>query len=216
MNRLAGGDDGAGARGDADPFAALDAKAAAQWNTSSGAVGRTVIAEARAALEAWWNAALTFEEARAWGGYSVSQLRRDVQAGRIPVTPDGRIRRRDVPVRPGHRLPLDAEPAPTLRDGRGGYRRRSLKHRDRELAKKDARQTAAKLEAETTATHDPSLGYVLALYRRHELPRHKPGTLRWLKPALELWENWLGSGFRCSLLGPREWEAYKDQRRRRD
>ncbi|MGH7529907.1 MAG: tyrosine-type recombinase/integrase [Gemmatimonadales bacterium] len=102
---------------------------------------------------------------------------------------------------------------PTLREGRGGYRRRSLGHRDRDLAKKEARRVATALEQGKTATHDPSLGYVLALYRRHEITRHKAGTLRWLRPALDLWENWLGAGFRCSELGPREWEAYKDQRR---
>ncbi|MGH7529908.1 MAG: hypothetical protein ACREMN_05950 [Gemmatimonadales bacterium] len=103
----------AGAHDDADPFAAIEAKAAAQWHPDAAAVARAIVAEARAAWETWWNAPLTFDEARAWGGYSASQLRRDVQAGRVPATPDGRVRRRDVPVKPGHRLPLDAEPAPT-------------------------------------------------------------------------------------------------------
>lgn len=96
-----------------DPLAALDAKAAAQWDPGVAAVAHSILADVRAALEAWWNAPLTIEQAHVWGGYSTSQLRRDVQAGRIPTVPDGRLRRRDVPVRPGHRLPLDVEPAPT-------------------------------------------------------------------------------------------------------
>jgi integrase len=102
---------------------------------------------------------------------------------------------------------------PTLRDGRGGYRRKSLGHRDHALAMKEARKVASALEQGKTDGSDPSLGYVIALYRRHEVARHKAGTRRWLLPALELWETWLGAGFTCSQLGPREWEAYKDQRR---
>ena len=48
---------------------------------------------------------------------------------------------------------------------------------------------ATALEQGKTATHDPSLGYVLALYRRYEAPRHKAGTKRWLAPALSAWET---------------------------
>jgi integrase len=102
---------------------------------------------------------------------------------------------------------------PTLRGGRGGYRRRSLGHRDRDLATKEARRVAVALEQGKTATHDPSIGFVLGLYRYHVVPHHKSGTRRWLVPALEAWENYLGPGFRCPELGPREWEAFKDQRR---
>lgn len=67
------------------------------------------------ALTAWWNHPLTLRAAEAWGGYSLSQLRRLIADGTVPVAPDGRIRRRDVPIRPGHPLPIGIEPAPSAR-----------------------------------------------------------------------------------------------------
>jgi hypothetical protein len=99
--------------GDSDPLVALAAKAAAQWDPGVATIARAILDEARTAWETWWNDPLTLDEARAWGGASTSQLRRDIRRGLVPATPDGRIRRRDVPVRPGHRLPLTGEPAPT-------------------------------------------------------------------------------------------------------
>jgi hypothetical protein len=111
---------------DSHPLAAVEAKAAAQWDPNTAAIARAVLEEARAAWEAWWNTLLKLEEARIWGGYSTSQLRRDIQAGRVLATPDGRIRRRDVPVKPGHRLPLDHEPAPT---GTGDWTQQLIERR---------------------------------------------------------------------------------------
>ena len=63
-------------------------------------------------LTAWWNEPLSVIEASRWGGYSEGQLRRLIRECKIPVAPNGAIRRRDVPVQPGHRLPLGLEPAP--------------------------------------------------------------------------------------------------------
>ncbi len=61
----------------------------------------------------FWNEPLTYLEAQAWGGYSVSQLRRQGNEGTVPVTPEGRIRRRHVPVKPGHVLPLGLDSTET-------------------------------------------------------------------------------------------------------
>lgn len=71
---------------------------------------RETVRQATAALEAWWNAPLTLAEAQAWGGYSASQLRRLIQQGTILTAPEGGIRRRHVPVHPGHILPLETVP----------------------------------------------------------------------------------------------------------
>ena len=58
----------------------------------------------------FWSTPLTYAEAHEWGGYSESTLRRDVRAGKVPLTTDGRIRRRHVPVKAGHVMPLGLEP----------------------------------------------------------------------------------------------------------
>lgn len=73
-------------------------------------VTRETVRQATAALEDWWNQPLTIAEAQAWGGYSASQLRRLIQQGTILVAPDGGIRRRHVPIHPGHALPLGLSP----------------------------------------------------------------------------------------------------------
>lgn len=70
---------------------------------------------ARDALTIWWNEPLSIKDAEAWGGYSASQLRRLIAEGTVPVAPDGRLRRKDVPVRPGHKLPLGLEPEPEVK-----------------------------------------------------------------------------------------------------
>lgn len=78
---------------------------------------REAIRRARMELEAWWNTPLSLADAGAWGGYSEGQLRRLIREAKISQAPDGGIRRRDVPVHPGHRLPLDLEPAPVAARG---------------------------------------------------------------------------------------------------
>ena len=62
-------------------------------------------------LVAWWNEPLSIAEAVAWGGYSESQLRRLLKEHKIPRSIDGGIRRRHVPIQPGHEPPLGLEPA---------------------------------------------------------------------------------------------------------
>jgi hypothetical protein len=104
-----------------DPlFAALEASAAEleAFGAPDAAQGlREAIRRARAELEAWWNTPLSLADAGEWGGYSEGQLRRLIREGKITQAPDGGIRRLDVPVRPGHRLPLGLEPAAVAERG---------------------------------------------------------------------------------------------------
>lgn len=71
---------------------------------------RETVRRAEDCRREFWNMSLTVAEAAVWGGYDQSTLRRHVAKGVIPVAPDGRIRRRHVPVKPGHILPLGLEP----------------------------------------------------------------------------------------------------------
>lgn len=73
---------------------------------------RGTLAQVELAFDQWWNEPLAIPDAAAWGGYSESQLRRLMADVTIPVAPDGHIRRRHVPVRPGHNIPLGVDPAP--------------------------------------------------------------------------------------------------------
>src|SRR4051812_32498979 len=73
---------------------------------------RETIRLLRREITAWWNEPMHAKEAARWGGYSEGQLRRLIHQQTIPVAPNGAIRRRDVPVQPGHSLPLELETAP--------------------------------------------------------------------------------------------------------
>lgn len=76
---------------------------------SFGGAGTAILETVRrAALEfaAWWDEPLDMKAASEWGGYSASRLRGLVHDGTVPVAPGGGIRRRHVPVRPGHVLPI--------------------------------------------------------------------------------------------------------------
>jgi hypothetical protein len=101
-------------------FASLEASATELEAFGSLGAARALregIRRARAEIEAWWNAPLTLAEAVVWGGYSEGQLRRLIREGKVSQAPTGGIRRRDVPVHPGHRLPLQLEPAPVADQG---------------------------------------------------------------------------------------------------
>ncbi len=71
---------------------------------------RETVRRAEDCRREFWNMSLTVAEAAVWGGYDESTLRRHVAKGVVPLAPDGRIRRRHVPVKPGHILPLGLEP----------------------------------------------------------------------------------------------------------
>ena len=88
---------------------------------------RETIRRACEARRAYWNAPLVVHEAAEWGGYSVSQLRRLVADGTIPVAPDGDIRRRHVPVKPGYVIPLGLDP---MEAGETSWRERIRQQRE--------------------------------------------------------------------------------------
>lgn len=97
-----------------DLFCVLEAEA--QHLEAFGAFGsaqaaRETIRLMRERLTKWWNEPLRMADAAAWGGYSEGALRRLIRERKIAVAPTGGIRRRDVPVQPGHRMPLGIEPA---------------------------------------------------------------------------------------------------------
>lgn len=72
----------------------------------AGVAVREAVRRMAAELSAWWDEPLDMQAAATWGGYSPSRLRGLVHEGTIPVAPGGGIRRRHVPVRPGHALPV--------------------------------------------------------------------------------------------------------------
>ncbi len=71
---------------------------------------RETIRRAREELQEFWDESVTVSDAAAWGGYSESQLRRLMSDGTVQATPDKKIRRRHVPVKPGHVMPLGLDP----------------------------------------------------------------------------------------------------------
>ncbi len=71
---------------------------------------RETIRRAREELQECWDESVTVSDAAAWGGYSESQLRRLMSDGTVQATPDRKIRRRHVPVKPGHVRPLGLDP----------------------------------------------------------------------------------------------------------
>ena len=101
---------------------------------------------------------------------------------------------------------------PTLAKGRGGYRRRSLEHRDREAARAEAMRVSATLADGRTLSTNPTLGYILDLYRHHELDTKAPATAKWLRANLSCWETYLGREFRVADISLREWEGFKRDR----
>lgn len=104
---------------------------------------------------------------------------------------------------------------PTGRGGEGAWIRRSLKHRDRGLAKKYARKQAGKLEEGVSdlASGKVSLSQVFALYEQHRSPRKRSATGRRSdKRRIEMWSRVLGSKKDPHLVSLGEWERFVDQR----
>ena len=71
---------------------------------------RKLLEMAEADYREFWNAPLTYAQAHEWGGYDETSLRRHVREGKTPLTPNGCMRRRHVPTKPGHVLPLGLDP----------------------------------------------------------------------------------------------------------
>ena len=71
---------------------------------------RKLLEVAEADRREFWNTPLTYAQASEWGGYDESSLRRHVKDGKLPLTPDGSIRRRHASVKPGHFVAVGLEP----------------------------------------------------------------------------------------------------------
>ena len=104
---------------------------------------------------------------------------------------------------------------PMLRGGKGGYRRLSLGHRDRDRAKTYAHEQAAKLRQGRSdlSMGRITLGALFALYRTHRTPRKTPGVQGSDERLTEMWTRVLGAGKDPHSITLREWEAFIDARR---
>ena len=103
---------------------------------------------------------------------------------------------------------------PSLRSGRGDYRRISLGHRDREQAKAYALAQAAKLregQAEIVAGKT-SLGRLFALYQTHRTPRKTQGEQLDDARRIDMWTRVLGARKDPHKIMLAEWEAFIDAR----
>lgn len=104
---------------------------------------------------------------------------------------------------------------PRLRNGRGGERRKSLEHRDREVAIEYADKQAAKLRKgdDRLLVPTPTIGRLLELYKAHRTP--EKGLRQRLEDGrqIDLWTAVLGEDFDLSKLSRREWDRFIRERR---
>jgi integrase len=103
---------------------------------------------------------------------------------------------------------------PTLREGRGGYRRQSLGHRKRDKAKAYAREVSERLQAEMAGLDSGPvrLADLFALFRRDRLPEVHGKHRREMERQLELWQRFLGDSFDVRTFSRREWDLFHRQR----
>jgi hypothetical protein len=115
---------------------------------------------------------------------------------------------------PGGRLYASAYD-PTLRQGKGGYRRVSLSHRDRDRAKCFADEHAAKLRRGVDELREGrvTLADLLAAYERHRLRRKRLKEQRVNRRQAEMWCRFLGGTKDPAKITLAEWERFIDQRR---
>jgi len=99
---------------------------------------------------------------------------------------------------------------PKLRSGRGGYKRVSLKHRDRERAKDYALDQAAKLRRGLSelAAGKVTLARVFALYELYRTPRKTKTERDADKRRIKLWTAVLGGQKDPHLVTRGEWERF--------
>lgn len=104
---------------------------------------------------------------------------------------------------------------PTLRDGEGGERRRSLGHKDRESAMEYADEEAAKLRrgVDDLLRASPTARRILRAYLKHRSPDKGEAKQKEDDRQAELWEAFLGSEFDLSRLSRREWDEFIRRRR---
>ncbi len=99
--------------------------------------------------------------------------------------------------------------------GKGGWRRMSLGHRDRESATRYALRQAAKLREGTAEVTNskPKLSRLIGLYVEHRTPRKRSGEQQADRRRAELWTRWLGAEKDPHKVSLNEWESFADARR---
>ena len=102
----------------------------------------------------------------------------------------------------------------TLGGGKGGWRRRSLKHSDRDAAETYALEQAAKLKKGTAdiTAGVVKLGQVIDLYLLHRSPRKGEREQEADKRRAELWKRFLGTGADPHTISLASWERFVDLR----
>ncbi|MFC1531126.1 tyrosine-type recombinase/integrase [Gemmatimonadota bacterium] len=103
---------------------------------------------------------------------------------------------------------------PGANGGKGGERKRSLGHSDRERATAFADEQTVKLRAglDRLRGDRPSVQHVFRLYRLHRTPDKGASAQAEDDRQLELWRRYLGADYDLSKLSRREWDAFKRQR----
>jgi hypothetical protein len=102
----------------------------------------------------------------------------------------------------------------SIRGGRGGWRKRSLGHRDQERAKTYAHEQHAKLRQgdEDLRMGCVTLARLFALYRAHRTPRKVRSGQAEDDRRIELWTRFLGGRKDPHRITLGEWEAFQDAR----
>ncbi len=94
----------------------------------------------------------------------------------------------------------------TLRDGRGGYRRITLGHRDREKAKSYALEQAAKLLEGRAELVEGTIARLFAAYQTHRTPHKSAGEQSEDVRRITMWTRMLGARKDPHLITRGEWE----------
>jgi integrase len=95
-------------------------------------------------------------------------------------------------------------------NGSGGWRRRSLGHRDQDRAKSYADNQLLKLRkgAADISRGNITLADVFAVYERHRTPHKKPGSQKGDRRHMELWKRFLGCDKDPHVIAFADWEAF--------
>ncbi|MFQ5888817.1 MAG: tyrosine-type recombinase/integrase [Gemmatimonadota bacterium] len=104
--------------------------------------------------------------------------------------------------------------SPTARGGEGGWRKRSLAHRDRDRAKQYAHEQHAKLRqgCDDIRAGKVTLARLFSLYRTHRTPKKRPGGRQADERRIELWTRFLGVDKDPHRVTLAEWERFIDLR----
>ncbi len=101
----------------------------------------------------------------------------------------------------------------TLRNGRGGYRRVALGHRDHEKAKSYAHEQAAKLLEGRAELVEGTIARLLAEYKTHRTPHKSVEEQAEDARRITMWTCVLGAHKDPHLITRGEWERFIDARR---